>query len=103
MSPYFQKPLDLGADIVVHSTTKFINGHSDIVGGAVVVNDSDIAEKLAFLSNSMGGICSPFDAFMCLRSLKTLAGRMKAHQENAIKWLIFLRITLRWTGDLPRS
>ncbi len=85
MSPYFQKPLELGADIVVHSTTKFINGHSDIVGGAVVVNDPGIAEKLAFLSNSMGAICSPFDAFMCMRSLKTLPVRMEAHQKNALK------------------
>lgn len=85
MSPYFQKPLELGADIVVHSTTKFINGHSDIVGGAVVVNDPGIAEKLAFLSNSMGAICSPFDAFMCMRSLKTLPVRMEAHQKNAQK------------------
>lgn len=85
MSPYFQRPLELGADIVVHSTTKFINGHSDIVGGAVVVSDDEIADKLAFLSNSMGGICSPFDAFMCMRSLKTLPIRMKAHQENALE------------------
>ncbi len=84
MSPYFQRPLELGADIVVHSTTKFINGHSDIVGGAVVVKDDKIAEKLAFLSNSMGGICSPFDAYMCMRSLKTLPIRMKAHQDNAM-------------------
>ena len=84
MSPYFQRPLELGADIVVHSTTKFINGHSDIVGGAVVVKDDKIAEKLAFLSNSMGGICSPFDAYMCMRSLKTLPVRMKAHQDNAM-------------------
>lgn len=82
MSPYFQRPLELGADIVVHSTTKFVNGHSDIVGGAVVVKDDAIAEKLAFLSNSMGGIGAPFDAFMCMRSLKTLPIRMKAHQEN---------------------
>lgn len=85
MSPYFQRPLELGADIVVHSTTKFINGHSDIVGGAVVVSDDEVADKLAFLSNSMGGICSPFDAFMCMRSLKTLPIRMKAHQENALE------------------
>ncbi len=85
MSPYFQKPLSLGADIALHSTTKFINGHSDIVGGAVVVKDADIAEKLAFLSNSMGGICSPFDAFMCMRSLKTLPVRMRAHEANAKK------------------
>lgn len=90
MSPYFQRPLELGADIVVHSTTKFINGHSDIVGGAVVVKDKAIAEKLSFLSNSMGGVCSPFDAFMCMRSLKTLPVRMRAHQENATKIADFL-------------
>lgn len=90
MSPYFQKPLSLGADIVVHSTTKFINGHSDIVGGAVVVNDADVAEKIAFLSNSMGAICAPFDAFMCMRSLKTLSVRMRAHQENALQVADFL-------------
>jgi cystathionine gamma-lyase len=84
MSPYFQRPLELGADIVVHSTTKFINGHSDIVGGAVVVKSDSVAEKLAFLSNSMGGICGPFDAYMCMRSLKTLPVRMKAHQDNAM-------------------
>ncbi len=90
MSPYFQRPLTLGADIVVHSTTKFINGHSDIVGGAVVVNDGDIAEKLAFLSNSMGAVCAPFDAFMCMRSLKTLPVRMEAHQKNALKIVDFL-------------
>ena len=90
MSPYFQKPLDWGADIVVHSSTKFINGHSDIVGGAVVVKDSLIAESLAFLNNSMGGICSPFDAFMCLRSLKTLPVRMAAHQDNAMRVVDFL-------------
>jgi len=90
MSPYFQKPLEEGADIVVHSSTKFINGHSDIVGGAIVVKNPQIAEKLAFLSNSMGGICSPFDAFMCLRSLKTLSIRMEAHQKNAMKVAEFL-------------
>ncbi len=85
MSPYFQRPLELGADIVVHSTTKFVNGHSDIVGGAVVTNSTSIAEKLAFLSNSMGAICSPFDAFICMRSLKTLPLRMEAHQKNAMQ------------------
>lgn len=82
-SPYFQKPLDLGADIVVHSATKYIGGHSDMVGGVVVVKDQALAEKLAFLSNSMGGIASPFDSFMFLRSLKTLPVRMEAHQRNA--------------------
>ena len=83
MSPYFQKPLDLGADIIVHSSTKFINGHSDIVGGVAVTDSPALAEKIAFLSNSMGAIAAPFDSFMCLRSLKTLAVRMRAHEENA--------------------
>jgi cystathionine gamma-lyase len=83
MSPYFQRPLDLGADIVVHSTTKYINGHSDIVGGALVTRDESIAEKIAFLSNSMGPVASSFDSFISLRSLKTLPLRMKAHEENA--------------------
>ncbi|WP_413289381.1 cystathionine gamma-synthase [Bdellovibrio sp. HCB337] len=83
MSPYFQRPLTLGADIVVHSATKYIGGHSDVVGGIAVTNRADLAEKLAFLSNSMGGIQGPFDSFMCLRSLKTLPLRMKAHAHNA--------------------
>ncbi len=90
MSPYFQKPLKLGADIVVHSTTKFVNGHSDVVGGAVVTSNDHVAEKIAFLSNSMGTICSPFDSFICMRSLKTLSLRMEAHQSNAIKVAEFL-------------
>ena len=90
MSPYFQKPLTLGADIVVHSATKYIGGHSDVVGGVVVTSSDAIAEKLAFLSNSMGGIQGPFDSFMCLRSLKTLPLRMKAHQSNAIEIARFL-------------
>lgn len=90
MSPYFQKPLDLGADIVVHSATKYIGGHSDVVGGIAVTSRADIAEKLQFLTNSMGGIQAPFDAFMCLRSLKTLPLRMKAHQENAMAVAKFL-------------
>ncbi len=90
MSPYFQKPLSLGADIVVHSTTKYIGGHSDMVGGAAICNSPDLAEKLAFLSNSMGGIASPFDSFIALRSLKTLPVRMKAHEENAMAVAKFL-------------
>lgn len=90
MSPYFQRPLELGADIVVHSATKYIGGHSDVVGGVVVTSRAEIAEKLAFLSNSMGGIQGPFDSFMCLRSLKTLPLRMKAHQENAMAIAKFL-------------
>lgn len=84
MSPYFQTPLTLGADIVVHSATKYIGGHSDVVGGVAVTNNKEIAEKMAFLSNSMGTTMSPFDAFMLLRSLKTLPIRMKSHQENAM-------------------
>ena len=83
MSPYFQQPLKLGADLVVHSVTKYIGGHSDIVGGAIVTNRSDLAEQLAFLSNSMGGIMGAFDAYMCMRSLKTLPLRMKAHDLSA--------------------
>lgn len=90
MSPYFQRPLDLGADIVVHSATKYIGGHSDMVGGIAVTNKADIAERLAFLSNSMGTIQGPFDSFLALRSLKTLPLRMKAHEANAIKVAEFL-------------
>jgi cystathionine gamma-lyase len=84
MSPYFQRPLELGADLVVHSSTKFINGHSDIVGGVIVVNDKALAEKLFFYSNAIGPIASPFDSFLALRSLKTLPVRMRAHSENAM-------------------
>lgn len=83
MSPYFQKPLSLGADVVVHSATKYIGGHSDVVGGVAVTNRKELAEKIAFLSNSMGGIQGPMDSFMCLRSLKTLSVRMRAHESNA--------------------
>lgn len=90
MSPYFQKPLTLGADIVVHSTTKFVNGHSDVVGGAMVTDNEDIAERIQFLTNSMGGIQSTFDSFLCMRSLKTLAIRMRAHQENTMAIAEFL-------------
>ncbi|MGE0631700.1 MAG: cystathionine gamma-synthase [Pseudobdellovibrionaceae bacterium] len=90
MSPYFQRPLELGADLVVHSVTKYIGGHSDVIGGAVVTNRADLAEKIAFLSNSMGGIQGAFDAFLLLRSLKTLHVRMKTHQENAMAIAKFL-------------
>lgn len=83
MSPYFQRPLELGADLVVHSSTKFINGHSDLVGGVIVTNNSELADRLAFYSNAIGPIASPFDSFLAMRSLKTLAVRMKSHEENA--------------------
>lgn len=91
MSPYFQRPLELGADIVVHSSTKYIGGHSDVVGGAVIVKDPAIGEKMFFLSNAIGPIASPFDSFLSLRSLKTLAVRMRAHAENAMAVAKFLQ------------
>lgn len=90
MSPFFQKPLELGADMVVHSATKYIGGHSDVVGGVVATNDPDLAEKLQFFSNSLGGVQGAFDSFLALRSLKTLPVRMKAHAENAMKVAEFL-------------
>src|SRR5207248_3821522 len=71
-SPYLQRPLELGFDIVVHSATKYLNGHSDIVGGVVVVSSPDLGERLGFLQNSVGAIASPFDSFLVLRGLKTL-------------------------------
>lgn len=90
-SPVIQRPLELGADIVVHSATKYLNGHSDIVGGMAVVGDNpELAEQMAFLQNSIGGVQGPFDSFLALRGLKTLHLRMKAHCENALalaQWL----------------
>ncbi len=83
MSPYFQQPIELGANIVVHSTTKYINGHSDVVGGVAVVDSKDLGEQMAFLSNSIGATGSAMDAFFGLRSLKTLPIRMQAHERNA--------------------
>ena len=90
-SPMLQRPLELGADIVVHSATKFLNGHSDMVGGVAVVGDDyELADRLWYLLNSIGGIQGPFDSFLALRGLKTLALRMKAHCDNSLqiaKWL----------------
>ncbi len=83
-SPYFQRPLLFGADIVVHSTTKYIAGHSDIVGGAVVLNDVKIYNELKYYQNAAGAVPGPWDSWLVLRGLKTLAIRMKAHQENAL-------------------
>ena len=82
-SPFFQKPLALGADIVVHSTTKYVCGHSDVVGGAVVVNDRDLAERIAFHQNCVGAVPGPWDAYLTLRGAKTLALRMREHARNA--------------------
>ncbi|MFZ8934638.1 MAG: trans-sulfuration enzyme family protein [Bacteriovoracaceae bacterium] len=90
MSPYFQNPIDLGADIVMHSMTKYINGHSDIVGGCLMLNDKKFYDKLWTLQNSIGPSQSPFDSWLVLRGLKTLGVRMEAHQKNAMKianWL----------------
>ncbi len=83
-SPYFQRPLALGATIVLHSTTKYINGHSDSVGGAVMTNDETIYQALKFVQNAAGAILSPFDSFLILRGTKTLAVRMERHQANAM-------------------
>ena len=90
MSPYFQKPLDLGAHIVVHSATKYLGGHSDVIGGVLVTNDEAIHERMKFCQKSVGAIPGPFDAWLTLRSLKTLAIRMRAHEENAGKLARFL-------------
>ncbi len=89
-SPWVQRPLEHGIDIVMHSTTKYLNGHSDIVGGCVVVNDADLASRLRFLHNAVGAIAGPFDSFLALRGLKTLALRMERHCTNAFtiaSWL----------------
>ncbi|MFI5802588.1 cystathionine gamma-synthase [Streptomyces sp. NPDC051561] len=84
-SPYLQQPLALGADVVVHSTTKYMGGHSDVVGGALVTNDAAIAEELVFHQNAMGAVAGPFDAWLVLRGIKTLAVRMDRHSENATR------------------
>lgn len=91
MTPYLQKPIKLGADIVIHSATKYIGGHSDTVSGVVVVNSQELAERLHFIQNSTGGILSPFDSFMLIKGIKTLAVRMDRHNENAKIVAEFLR------------
>jgi cystathionine gamma-lyase len=90
MSPFFQNPLELGADLVIHSMTKFINGHSDVVGGALMMNSDELREKLFYLQNAIGPCQSPFDSWLVLRGIKTLAVRMKAHEHNAMKVAKFL-------------
>ncbi len=89
-TPWSQQPLKLGADVVMHSATKYLNGHSDVIGGVLVAGNEDVARELKFLQNSVGGIMGPFDAFLANRGLKTLGLRMKAHNENALavaRWL----------------
>jgi cystathionine beta-lyase/cystathionine gamma-synthase len=83
MTPFFQRPLALGADVVLHSVTKYLNGHSDMVGGALVTSDEKLAESLRFLQNAAGGVPGPMDCWLALRGTKTLAVRMKRHEENA--------------------
>jgi cystathionine gamma-lyase len=95
LSPYFQRPLELGADIVVHSTTKYINGHSDVVGGGLVVKDAQLAERIYFLQNAMGTCAGPQDCFLVLRGIKTLAVRMEEHNRNALE-------IARWLEKHPR-
>ena len=84
-SPYLQQPLTLGADVVVHSTTKYLGGHSDVVGGALTVADDELAERLAFTQNATGGVAGPFDSWLTLRGIKTLAARMDRHCRNAMR------------------
>ncbi|MBX9767760.1 MAG: cystathionine gamma-synthase, partial [Bdellovibrionales bacterium] len=94
MSPYFQRPIELGADISCHSTTKFIGGHSDLIGGFVATDRQDLADKIYFLQKSMGAIAGPFDSFLAMRSLKTLPVRMRAHEANA-------HIVAEWLAKSP--
>jgi cystathionine beta-lyase/cystathionine gamma-synthase len=89
-TPFFQKPLLLGADIIIHSTTKYINGHSDIIGGAVVLNDSYLYEKILLVQKTVGAVPSPFDSWLTLRGVKTLAVRMRQHELNAFEVARFL-------------
>jgi len=85
MTPFFQRPLELGADVVMHSVTKYLNGHSDMVGGALVTSDDALAEQLRFLQNAAGAVPGPMDCFLCLRGTKTLAVRMRQHEANALE------------------
>src|SRR5206468_8058931 len=90
MTPYFQRPLSLGADAVMHSVTKYLNGHSDMIGGALVTSDEPLAESLRFLQNAAGAVPGPMDCWLALRGTKTLAVRMKRHDENAMVLARFL-------------
>jgi cystathionine gamma-synthase len=90
-SAYLQQPLELGADVVVHSTTKYMGGHSDVVGGALIVRDAGLAEKIAFHQNAIGAVAGPFDSWLVLRGIKTLGVRMDRHSDNAEKVVEFLQ------------
>lgn len=90
-TPFIQKPLELGADIVVHSATKYLAGHNDVLAGLVIVNDEELADKFAFLHNSIGAVLSPYDSWSLIRGMKTLALRMKQHEHNANRILAYLK------------
>ncbi len=90
LSPYFFRPFELGVDIVVHSTTKYINGHSDVVGGAIIVRTDEVAERVGYYVNALGTAASPFDSWLVLRGIKTLSYRMEAHQRGALAVAAFL-------------
>ncbi|MGN0432420.1 MAG: trans-sulfuration enzyme family protein [Lachnospiraceae bacterium] len=90
-TPYLQRPLELGADIVIHSATKYLGGHSDLIAGLVVVREKELADRLAFIQNATGGILQPFDSFLLIRGIKTLGVRLDRHVENAVKLAEFLK------------
>jgi cystathionine beta-lyase len=91
MTPYLQRPIELGADIVTHSATKYLGGHSDTVAGLAVVNSKELADKMAFIQNATGGVLPPFDSFLIIRGIKTLGVRMDRHTENALTVAKFLK------------
>jgi cystathionine beta-lyase/cystathionine gamma-synthase len=91
LTPYFQKPLELGADYVIHSATKYLGGHSDVLGGILCVKDPQDLEKIRFLQNSVGAVLSPFDSWLILRGIRTLAVRMRAHEENGLQIAAYLQ------------
>ena len=95
MTPYFQRPIELGAHLVVHSTTKYLNGHSDMIGGIVISNDAAASERLQFVQNAAGAVPGPFDCWLCLRGVKTLALRMERHEQNA-------RAIAEWLAKQPK-
>jgi len=108
-TPYFQSPLELGADIVLHSTTKYINGHSDVIGGALIMNDKELSEKIYHIQKSAGGTPGPFDCFLQLRGIKTLALRMKQHNETAAELAAWLekhprveKVLYPWLSSHPQ-
>jgi cystathionine gamma-lyase len=95
MTPYFQRPLELGADVVAHSMTKYLNGHSDVIGGALIFKDATLRDRVAFLQNAVGAVISPMDSFMVLRGTKTLHVRMDRHEQNA-------RTLATWLSQHPQ-